>query len=381
MRRLNLPAGHRRSLGPRRRCRLTAEALEQRTLLSTVFASLPDATGLTTSSSGDVYVSYDDSNLLGRQEAIAEFTSSGLELNSAVITVSGTYAFPGALTTLSSSAELPISGTNLYLASGSVLELQPDGEMFDYNPATGASVKYFSFNSGSYADSSVYDTQTGQYIGLGSTISPATTTFGEFAVDGGNVLITGESNGWDFVVRATYVELFEVPIWTETVLMAAPVPYGAPLGPWGLAVNSQGTVLTSLPNAAGNGVLESFNDQNSFAPTAPSLGLPVLPAIDAGGISVDADGDFLIGAGATSLVEGAPGYVAVTPDLQQYTRRAHHALRQWRLGADPRGDRPDAGDQRGGAGDPPRPGRGHQRRVLRAPDELLAGSDPPRLWR
>ena len=288
-------------------------------MLSSVFASLPDATGVTTSSSGDVYISYNDSTELARQEAIAEFNSSGEELNSAVITVSGTYALPGALTTLSSSAALPISGTDLDLAAGSVLEMQPDGEIFDYNPGSGASARIASASAPARSP-----------ILRSTTPRPGrTSTSAVRSARRRRPSAPSRSRR----IHARHGRVEQLGFRPEGELcgtgrdprLDGDGPDGCPgplrlragaLGPGGQRAGDRADEPPEHRGDRGAGVVQR---PRVFAPTAASLGLPTAPGIAAGGISVDADGDFLIGAGATTLLQGAPSYVAVTPNLQQYS--------------------------------------------------------------
>ena len=66
----------RRPVG-RRRFLLAADVLEERTLLSTLFATLPDPVGVTTAFFGDVFVSYNSGTSSSPQESIAAYTGSG----------------------------------------------------------------------------------------------------------------------------------------------------------------------------------------------------------------------------------------------------------------------------------------------------------------
>jgi len=298
-----------------RRRFLVAEALEERTLLSDLFANLTSPEGVTTDLSGNVYISYNDYNVSsGQQQAVAEYTSGGALLNSAVMLTNGPNAYPGSLVSLGSSESLPTLNT------GDILEMQPDGETFTYRPSTGGSSSYSQYQGNTFDASSVYDPQTGSYLNLNGTISLSSATFGGFGIDGSNILVSGDANGWDFVMRASYSQNNLGTISrTDKILLAAPLDGDSP-SPRGLAVNPQGTVLTTLPSSTGLETLVAFNVQRgSLSPVIPNLGLPEPPTITAGGITLDSLGDFVLATGATSLLEGAPGYVAITPDLSQYS--------------------------------------------------------------
>ena len=92
--------------------------------------------------------------------------------------------------------------------------------------------------------SKVFDIQTNMYINMASEISLANATFGDFGIDGSSLVVSAESNDWDFVMRVTYSP--EGP-GTATVLVASPASDNLPASPGGVAVDPQGTVLTTLP--------------------------------------------------------------------------------------------------------------------------------------
>ncbi len=115
-------------------------------------------------------------------------------------------------------------------------------------PSTGGSGSYSHFRGNSFDASSVYDPQTGTSLNLNSSISLSSATFGDFGVDGSNILVSGYANGWDFVMRATYSGNSSLYSWTDKILVAAPASDNEAV-PKGVAVNAQGTVLTVLPDA------------------------------------------------------------------------------------------------------------------------------------
>ena len=92
--------------------------------------------------------------------------------------------------------------------------------------------------------SNVYDVQTGAFTDLSSHISLATATFGDFGVDGSSLVVSAESNNWDFVMRVTYASQGSG---TATVLVASPASDGLTASPGGVAVDPQGTVLATFP--------------------------------------------------------------------------------------------------------------------------------------
>ncbi len=79
-------------------------------------------------------------------------------------------------------------------------------------------------------------------------------------------------------------------------------------------------MLTTLPDSSGTETLVAFDDQGtSLSPVIPDLGLPATPTITTNGITHDTLGNFVIAAAETSLLDGAPGYVTITPGLSQFS--------------------------------------------------------------
>ena len=303
--------GFRRRPVGRRRLLLAADVLEERTLLSTLFASLPEPVGVTTAFYGEVFVSYNSGTSSSPRESIAAYGSSGYLISLAAMTKNGR---PGPLVTLGSSESLPT------LDTGDILELQPDGQLFAFRPSTIKSELYSDFQGNPFNATSVYDSQTKATINLNSTISLTGASFGDFGIDGNNLVVSVESNGWDFVMQTSYSENNgQISYSTWDVVVAAPTSDGS-TAPKGLAVNSVGTVLTTLPDAAKSDVLVSYNDRRpSGGVVIPNLGLLATPTIDARGITLDGSGNYVLAADATSLLNnGDPAYVAISPSLNAY---------------------------------------------------------------
>src|SRR6202034_2666825 len=108
-------------------------SLEPRVVLSL----FPGITGITFDASGDVYVSYNStSRSSSQQQSVAEVSSAGDLVSSAVFSTTGASAVPGALATLGSSDSLPST------SSGEILELEPDGQLYVFNPSGGTSSQY-----------------------------------------------------------------------------------------------------------------------------------------------------------------------------------------------------------------------------------------------
>src|SRR5262249_46300398 len=96
--------------------------LETRLVPSQTF---PGIAGITFDTSGDVFVSYNSTiGSSGQQQSVAEVGSNGSLISSSVFATTGASAFPGALTTVGTSASLPSINN-----SGDILELQPNGQL------------------------------------------------------------------------------------------------------------------------------------------------------------------------------------------------------------------------------------------------------------
>ncbi len=298
-----------------RQLRPSLQPLEQRVVLALTF---PSITGVTFDASGDVFVSYDSSTVFsGQQQSVAKVSPNGTLVNANLFGTTGTSAFPGVLTTVSASDTLPKVATN------NILELQPDGELFDFNPVTGAGASYDVLSNYTPNASNVYDVQTGKSTNLSSQINLSTATFGDFGVYGSSLVVSAESNNWDFILRVTYNAS---GVGTATVLVASPTSGGLSSSPGGVAVDSQGTVLTTVPYVPAGGaaihVAVGFNlffDQGqSPQPTIPNLGLQTQSDIDSTGITVDSQNNFILVLNTSSLYGGGSGVAHINSALTAF---------------------------------------------------------------
>jgi len=313
-------ASHPRARRPRadrrgRQLRPCLLQLEERVVPSLTFLGIA---GITFDTSGDVFVSYDSTTRFSsQQQAVAEVGSNGFVVNASVFSTTGASAVPGALTTVGSSASLPS------ISSNEILELQPNGQLFDFNPESGTSSQYDNLPNDTANASNVFDVQTDASVNLTSQISLAGATYGDFGVYGSSLVISAESNNWDFVMRLTYGGSGGV----ATVLVASPASDGLSASPEGVAVDSQGTVLTTLPYLpAGSataihvpvGFNLSYDTGSSPAPFVPTLGLTSAPDIDSGGITVDSQNNFILAVTSSSLYGGGPGIVHINSALTAF---------------------------------------------------------------
>jgi hypothetical protein len=144
-----------------RRLRPCLLRLEER-----VVPSLNGMAGIAFDTSGDLFISYDSTTASSsQQQSIALVSSSGNLLDASVFSTTGGSAFPGAVTTIGSSASLPSISAN------EVLELQPNGQLFVYDPVSGASSQYDNLPNYTANASKVFDVQTGASVNLSSQIS------------------------------------------------------------------------------------------------------------------------------------------------------------------------------------------------------------------
>jgi Bacterial Ig-like domain (group 3) len=311
---------HPRASGPRgdrrgRQLRPSLQPFEQRVVPSLAF---PGIAGITFDASGDVFVSYDSTTRTsGQQQAVAEVDSDGFLASASVFGTTGASAFPGALTEVGSSDSLPST------TSGDILELQPNGQLFVFNPVSGTSSQYDDLANDTANASNVFDVQTRASVDLSGQISLAGASYGDFGIYQNSLVVSAESNNWDFVVRLTYGSSGGV----ATVLVASPVSDGLSATPEGVAVDSQGTVLTTMPYVpAGSstaidvpvGFNLFYDTGSSPSPVVPSLGLTSVPDIDSAGITVDSQNNFILAATTSSLYGGGPGVVHINSALTAF---------------------------------------------------------------
>jgi hypothetical protein len=271
-----------------------------------VVPSFPGIAGITFDTSGDVFVSYDSTNeFSGQQQSVAEVGADGNLESTSVFGTTGASASPGALTTVGSSASLPSVSAN------EILELQPNGQLFVFDPVGGSSSQFDDLATDTANASKVFDVQTDTSVNLSSQISLSGATFGDFGVYNNSLVVAAEANDWDFVMRVTYGSSGGV----ATVLVASPASDGLSASPEGVAVDSTGTVLTTLPYVpAGSstaihvpvGFSLFYDTGGSPAPFVPMLGLTSVPNIDSGGITVDSQNNFIVTVTNTTIYKNEP---------------------------------------------------------------------------
>ena len=114
---------------------------------------------------------------------------------------------------------------------------------------------------------------------------------------------------------------------TATILVASPASDGLTASPGGVAVDPQGTVLTTLPYVPSGsttaihvpvGFNLFFDQGNSPSPYMPALGLTSVPNIDSSGITVDGEDNFILAVTTSSLYGGGPGVAHINSSLTAF---------------------------------------------------------------
>jgi hypothetical protein len=285
-----------------------------------IVPAFPGVAGIALDTSGDVFVSYDSTTAFsGQQQSVAEVGSNGFLVSSSVFGTTGASAFPGALTAVGPSASLPSISS-----SSAILELQPNGQLFVFDPVAGTSSQYDNLANDTVIASKVYDVQTGASVNLSGQISLSNATYGDFGIYQNSLVVSAESNNWDFVMRVTYGSSGNG---AATVLAASPASDGHAASPGGVAVDTQGTVLATMPYVpAGSttaihvpvGFSINYDKGGGTASFLPTLGLTTVPNIDSGGIAVDSQNNFILAVSDSSLYGGGQGIVHINSALTAF---------------------------------------------------------------
>jgi hypothetical protein len=302
------------------RFRPELSALEQRLLLTgpTPIPNLSDPSGIVTDPAGHVFISYVNNSTQGPQSVIGEFSAAGVPIRQGVLS-SGIIAFPGSLALLGSTDNLgPIA------APGDVLTLLANGLMRTYRPSTAALNTLGDIEALSSIDTSaVYDVAQGRTVDLGGVLQPRFGTFNGVAIQGHDLLATGTYSNIEFVVRLRYQQ--DGTLQSAKVIVASTAVDLAGSPAPGIAVNAEGTVLTTLPvpqssnlkvgvtTPVGFGI--NFDLGQGRAPFAP-----VASRVASLGITTDSLGNFVIalGPGACQICGNTPGLVEANATLTRF---------------------------------------------------------------
>lgn len=202
--------------------------------------------------------------------------------------------------------------------SGFLYSLSANGTIQEINPSTGEVVPIINLQQLSTSTNSVYDVAQGGFFDFDALIQTSLSSFGDIAIhQNGDITefyISGLSaaQAFPFVMRLQFTEqgLISSEVIASSTASATVNQISAP----GIAVNSQGTVVTTLPipnsNATGNfNTLVAFSDD--IAPQQLNVGAfnPIATGVDvsSNGLTTDAQGNFYV---ATSTVGSTLGGVA-----------------------------------------------------------------------
>lgn len=277
-----------------------------------LFSQLTLPVGITTDSQGNVFVGYENFG-----SAMAIFNPDGVVIGQVQ------------LSPLISPVDL-LSNARLALepSSGQILALFPAGVIQSVDPTTGAVTPFLDLKQLPIQTDRVYDIAQGAIVNATAQIQPALANYGDIAVFSSNgvtdLYVSGLSTGFPFVARLRFTQagLVSAEVVVSSIATAAPNQGQPP----GVAVNAQGTVLTTLPipnaNATGNfNVPVAFpvdlNLQQGTGSFAPQL---INIDVASTGMTADAAGNFYIATGATGTslggTAGAGAVVVLSPNLQ-----------------------------------------------------------------
>mgnify|MGYP001129898657 CR=1 FL=1 len=247
----------------RRRYRPTLESVESRTLLSVnvivqnTSAYATDLYGVATDASGNPYFDYFD----GFQGSIlAKVTPNGLGLGTTVLS-NGMDPFTAMVTV--------DSGNHLGLQSGDLLVMTSGGILQAYRPSTGALFSPFDLKSLNADRSSIIDIQYGIKSNFNGTIQTFNSSFGDFALYNSatytDLFVSAVSGGLPYVIRVRFTD-GQAP---QAKVIASSLASDGDYVARGIAVNAQGTVLTTLPYSPSAYVNTKYLDLGARA-IAPS---------------------------------------------------------------------------------------------------------------
>ncbi len=327
-------------------CRV--EVLEERLLLAMLegpplvagsFIQAQVPIGVSTDASGHVFVSHD--SLQG--EVVQGFDLSGQPATVPVVIASGTF-LAGKLATLTANmaAELP-SGVQ----AGDLLNFLPNGQIGVIRPSTGGAAllvnlrTLVSRSASPWAyqieNTQIYDTYTGAFSNFGGAVLPETSNYdqGDIAVFAGNgstdLLVSGSSSGLPFVMRLRWEDgVFQ----GGRVLVSSRGQTEGGVLPPGVAVNSQGMALTTMPvfdtipnpQFAVNVPIAFHVGYPEGHGAAPFQPFPLLSnaqtietsgRVTSAGMTTDSQGNFLIAPSLEgNLINSRSGLFLATSDLQ-----------------------------------------------------------------
>ena len=217
------------------------------------------------------------------------------------------------------------SNTLATYANGNILIVNVNGKVSTLNPANGAVTSLFDLTKLNADISGIYDIATGRISNLGGLILPQYATFGDVAIlerpGVTDLFISGLSQAgtYPFVMRVRMAA--NKPVVAKVVAASVASTSGSSNGTRGVAVNSQGLVVTTLPLQTSVG---AYDRLVSFSADFPETrqGLPAIKLngkdMASHGMASDAKGNFYIATGSvgTSLAGtgGSGALIKVSAD-------------------------------------------------------------------
>ena len=298
-------------------------------MTSTIFNNLSTPTGIAFDPSGNLYLSSlvkDSSPFSFENPAITKISSSGQVLGQ-VFTSAGATAAEGLITptTLEFSPEL-----------GSLLSLGVDGSLLVIDPNTLTITGGFNLRNLTIDTSSIYDIASNSVSNFGGLIQTQFASYGDFDVrvagDKTQLFITGlsQAQAFPFVLRLEFQNgagLTEAKVLFSSRADSLSSGRQTPRLTRGIAVNSQGVVITTLPVSTSSSPIDvpvafsaDFNAQDGLSPGEGPL---VFAGTDvySQGLTTDNAGNFYIttnSVGSASLrVSGEGALVVISSDLNR----------------------------------------------------------------
>lgn len=266
------------------------------------FATLSLPEGITIDSNGNIYVlSLDPQNPF--QNLLTKFSPTGTVLDQWITSEDGRM-----ITDLDTDL--------IWLLSGK--------KLFQIDPAASNMSLLLDINDLSINTDNVYDVAiTGPFLGV---IDPQAAAYGDLAfLKRGNqtdLFISGHYNAWHFVMRIRLINQNAQSAQVIVASGASLAPYDN--GPHGVAVNDQGTVLTTLGWAPPGEEDETVDRPVAFAVDfpqdqglIPDYILDESKTFSSQGMTSDAAGNFYVATGQTGggAACGWPGLIVLPPEL------------------------------------------------------------------
>lgn len=193
---------------------------------------------------------------------------------------------------------------------GEIWLLKGIGDLFLVNPTTGAGRHVVNVGTLPVDLSSTYDVTTGT-VGRVTSILPLHSFYGDIAVlwrgNQLDVLVSGVTSVQPFVMRIRFVQ---GTFMSATTLISSTAVEVDANQPRGVAINAQGTVLTTMPIASFGEHIYAFSID--FLESQGSLPMVVAEAVLSSGMDTDGNGNFYI-SGHNLLCNGDTSALLIVP--------------------------------------------------------------------